>query len=168
MRKIHEIQPFEDPFELFEMPAVRIIGKEARCGGKLGNTAPKLAEETLKSDSWNQLKHLPLILKDSLGLTCDHDEETNTFSYLVAVMTQENTEVPEGFTYRDLPATVCAKGRFGESISKTIKRAEELGYTTNWGPYPWNAEIYIKEECAQPPKKNCEPNHWLVPVILDK
>jgi predicted transcriptional regulator YdeE len=164
MRNISEIKPFEHEFELFTLPAVRIIGKEARCGGALGNTAPALAEETLKPDIWNVLLQLPLVLKDGLGWTCDYDKQTDTFSYLVCVMTPAGTAVPDGFAYRDIPETICAKGLFGEDVPKTIERAKELGYVTNWEPYGWNAELYIEEEEENPPKTGCDTCHWLVPV----
>jgi len=32
-REISEIRPFEEQFEVFHLPSVRIIGKEARSGG---------------------------------------------------------------------------------------------------------------------------------------
>lgn len=164
MRNISEIKPFEDEFEVFDLPAVRIIGKEARCGGALGNTAPALAAETLKPETWNILMQLPLVLKDGLGFTCDYDKETDTFSYLVSVMTPAGTPVPEGFSFRDVPATCCAKGLFGEGVTQTIVRAREMGYVTNWEPYGWNAEFYVQEEEENPPKTECPTCHWLVPV----
>ena len=144
---------------------MRIIGKEVSSGGALGNTAPALWDDVFASGAHDVLMSLPHVLNDSLyGWTCEYSPATDTFVYIVCAMTPADTLVPEGFVYRDIPKTICAKGLFGESVPQTVKRAKELGYTTNWEPYGWNAELYIHEEEENPPKKDCMPWHWLVPV----
>lgn len=111
------------------------------------------------------LKTLPHILNDSLyGWLCEYDAESNTFVYIVCAMTPANTPVPEGFIYRDIPETDCAKGLYGENVSQTMKRAQEIGYTMNLDPYVWNAELYVQEEEDNPPKQADTPWHWIVPV----
>src|SRR5690554_2665002 len=164
MRRISEIKPFEEEFESLVMPQSRIIGKEARCGGELGNTAPALAEKTINSPDWITLKNLPHVMEYSCGWTGDYDAKTDTFSYIVGFITPADTPVPDGFVYRDIAETLCAKGLFGENIDKTVERAKDAGFVTNWESCPWNAEFYIEEEEKNPPKKNCESYHWLVPV----
>jgi len=42
MRSLSEIRAFDETFEIFTMPAMRIIGCETRSGGNLGNLAPAL------------------------------------------------------------------------------------------------------------------------------
>jgi hypothetical protein len=59
MRNISEIKAYEDEFELFELPAVRVIGKEARSGGALGNTAPALWGEVFGSNNSTIILGLP-------------------------------------------------------------------------------------------------------------
>ena len=165
MRSFSEIKAFEDEFELFYLPGVRIIGKEIRNGGTLGNTAPALWTETFQNGAFDILKALPQILQDSsFGWTCEYDAKSDTFIYIVCVMTPADTPVPKGFTYRDIPETACAKGLYGESVPKTIERAKELGYEPNWEPFGWNAELYLQAEEDNPPKQVDMPWHWIVPV----
>lgn len=165
MKSISEIRSFEDSFEVYHLPAVRIIGREVRNGGAIGNTAPALWTEVYASGDAEKLMALPQVLDDSMyGWTCEYDPETDTFIYIVCVMTPVGTPVPDGFVYRDIPETLCAKGLYGEDVPQTIRRAEDAGYATNWEPYGWNAELYLGEEEQNPPKPCATPWHWLVPV----
>lgn len=165
MRSVSEIRPFEEILEIYHLPAFRIIGVEARSGGKLGNTAPALWDSVFKSGKDQTLRSLPSLIPESLmGWTCEHDPETDTFVYMVCTITPAGTEVPEGFTFRDWPETLCAKGLFGEDVGQTCERIRPLGYTINWDICPWNAELYMDEEEANPPKQSETPWHWLVPV----
>lgn len=54
MRNFSEIRAFEDEFELFELPASRLIGLEVRNGGALGNTAPRFGARHLKAARWTR------------------------------------------------------------------------------------------------------------------
>lgn len=165
MRCVSEIRPFEEILEIYHLPAFRIIGVEARSGGTLGNTAPALWDSVFKSGKDQTLRSLPSLIPESLmGWTCEHDPETDTFVYMVCTITPAGTEVPEGFTFRDWPETLCAKGLFGEDVGKTCEHIKLLGYTINWDICPWNAELYMDEEEANPPKQSKTPWHWLVPV----
>lgn len=165
MKNFSEIKAFEDKFELYHLPESRIIGKAIRNGGKLGNTAPALWDETFQSGAYDTLKSMPHVLKDSLyGWTCEYDAESDTFVYIVCAVVPANTPVPDGFMYRDIPETICAKGIYGESVQETIERANELGYEPNWEPYGWNAELYLQAEEDNPPKQVDMPWHWIVPV----
>ena len=116
MRNISEIKAFEDEFELFELLVVRIIGKEVRSGGSLGNTAPALWGEVFSSGACNILFGLPHVVNGLYGWTCEYEAATDTFIYIVCAMTPAGTPVPDGFVYRDIPTTVVAKGLFGEDI----------------------------------------------------
>ena len=165
MKHFSEIRAFEDAFELYHMPAVRIIGQETRNGGALGNTAPALWDEMFHSGAYEVLKTLPPVLEDSLyGWTCEYDAASDTFVYIVCAVTPANTPVPEGYCYRDIPETDCAKGLYGESVQQTVERARQAGYVPNWEPYGWNAEMYLQAEEDHPPKQVTAPWHWLVPV----
>ena len=165
MKEFFEIKAFEDKFEVYHLPKSRIIGKEVRNGGSIGNTAPILWREVFKSGAVDVLMALPHIHDKSMyGWTCDYDALTDTFIYIVCVLTPADTPVPEGFVYRDIPETLCAKGIYGEGMSETIELINKAGYTTNWEPYGWNAEMYINDEEENPPKQVNEPWHWIVPV----
>ena len=165
MKNFSEITAFHDEFEVFYLPRARIIGKEVRNGGPLGNTAPDLWKEVYESGAVEVLAALPHILKDSLyGWTCEYDAQTDTFVYIVCALVTADTPVPEGFVYRDIPETVCAKGLYGEGMEQTFERINECGYTPNWEPYGWNAELYIQAEEDNPPKQVDMPWHWIVPI----
>lgn len=163
-RAISDIRPFEREVEIFHAPAMRVIGKEARSGGALGNAAPALAEATMQSPIWALLEALPRVLPYGVGWTCDFDPATGTFSYIVGFLTPANTPVPEGCAYRDVSATLCARGLLGEDAGQTAERAKALGYTTNWENAAWNTEFYIPEEEATWTREDAQPCHWLVPV----
>lgn len=165
MKNFSEIRAFDDEFEIFEMPASRLIGLETRNGGALGNTAPALWDKTFTIGAMDALMALPQVLEDStFGWTCEYDPPTDTFIYIVCVLTPADTPVPEGFIYRNVPATLVAKGLYGESVAQTVERAQALGYETNWEECGWNAELYLQAEEDVPPKQADAPWHWLVPV----
>ena len=75
-------------------------------------------------------------------------------------MVPADTPVPDGFSRRDIPETVSAKGLYGESVRETIERAKALGDTTSWEPYGWNCELYLQAEEENPPKQAHTPWHW--------
>ncbi len=165
MRSISEVRPFEDWFEVYYLPASRIIGMEARSGGSLGNTAPALWDSVIAKGADQVLASLPALIPESLfGWTCEHDPATDTFVYMVCALTPADTPVPEGFSFRDWPETLCAKGLICEDVGQTIGHAGNAGYTDNWGSCPWNAELYLNAEVADPPGDFVTPWHWLVPV----
>lgn len=165
MLSVSKIRPFDDHLEIYHLPASRIIGVETRLGGKLGNTAPALWDRVFSCGADKVLSSLPVLIPDSLmGWTCEYDPATDTFVYMVCAITPAGTEVPEGFTFRDWPETLCAKGLYGEDVGQTCERLKLLGYATNWEPSPWNAELYLSAEEAKPPKQCDTLWHWLVPV----
>ena len=159
-------QPAKE-LHMIRIPAARIIGRETRNGGKLGNTAPALWDAVYAGQDHVVLEALPKAGHQELfGWTCEYDPATKTFVYLVCALTPAGTPVPEGFAYREIPTTLCAVGLYGESVNKTLKRAAEQGYVANWSAdgCGWNAEMYFSAEEANPPKQTKSPWHWLVPV----
>ena len=168
MKPVSEILPLEEQVEIYRLPASRIIGVEARSGGKLGNTAPTLWDSVFKSGADQTLRSLPSLIPESfLGWTCEYDAKTDTFVYIVCALTPASTPVPEGFTYRDWPETLCAKGQFGEDVGQTLERMKALGYAANWEVCPWNAELYLDTEMENPPRQCETPWRWLVPAKAD-
>ncbi len=166
-RAISQIKAFENNFEIFVMPAVRVIGKELIVAYKKKSPVPAFVDKFIVSDEWKTFENLPKIVSDSsFGWTCDYVPETDSFSYLVSTLTPAGTPVPDGFVYRDLQPTLVAKGLYGDSIAHIIKEMKKLGYRTNWDSptCDWNAELYLREEELNPPVKDCkEECHWLVP-----
>lgn len=167
MREFAEVKAFDDTFQIYHLPKARVIGKEVRNGGTIGNTAPALWDEVFSSGTADILRTLPHILKDSLyGWTCDYDPQTDTFIYMVCALTPADTPVPDGFTYRDIPETLCAKGLYGEDMGKTLERINDSGCEPNWEPYGWNAELYLDAEEERPPMQVDTPWHWVIPVRM--
>lgn len=156
MEDIGEIRPGEG-FEVFWLPAVRIIGKEARCGGPLGNTAPGLVAEAFASDAWQVALRLPRVIENHVDWMGDHDPADDTFSFVHCVIVPAGTPVPEGLVYRDLAETACGKGVDGESEQQTFARAAGAGYVENYGGNPWNIEVFFPEE---------DTSCWVVPVTI--
>lgn len=165
MKDFFQIKAFDEEFEVYHLPASRIIGREVRNGGTIGNTAPALWAQVCNSGEYDTLLTLPRVLQDSTyGWTCEYDKKTDTFVYMVCTLTPADTPVPDGFTYRDIPETLCAKGLYGESVMQTLARAQEAGYANNWANCGWNAELYLRQEEDNPPRKDCDPWRWIVPV----
>jgi AraC-like DNA-binding protein len=156
VKQVDEINIVQDGFELFRMPAVRIIGRETRTGGKYGYRVIEMLEEAFASDAWKAAQAIPRVLKDELGWTCEYEAETDSYVYMVCFVTLPDTPVPKGCTFRDIPGTICAKGILGESIEETVRRASQHGYIPNWSPHGWNAERVIDGD---------DRVVWLVPVI---
>lgn len=157
MRNITEMKVMmpEDDFEILFLPTVRVIGKETRCGGHLGNTALKLIEETFASEEWKTAQLLPKVIENDVDWMCDYNSRDNTFAFIHCFITPAGTPVPEGLVYRDIPETFCAKGVCGENENKTIERAAKAGYAVSYEPYLWNTEIIFPDV-----DKSC----WLIPV----
>jgi len=168
MKNINEMKPFVEEQEIFFMPDVRIIGLELRC--KLHDTGenpiPALWGKFFEKGFPAALANLPRAIPNAmLGWTGDCPEGSDTFSYIVSIACPANTPVPEGYTYRDLPSSIVAKGKFGESIGDVINRFTPLGFVTCYTDLGWNAELYFDEEENNPPLTNCDGWRWLVPCV---
>lgn len=167
IKKLSEITPFATELVLVQLASSRLIGREARCGGELGNTAPSLWDEVYGSGAAKTLSALPeLNWRELLGWTCEYDPASDTFCYLVGVLAPADAPIPSGMSSRDVPETLCAVGVYGESVEQTRIRAQALGYEPNWDAegLGWNAELSFSEEEASPPAAADSPWHWLVPI----
>ena len=145
MKQINELKANTE-IEIFEMPEIKIIGKEIRSGGFLGDTNGELWDACIADKSIDIIKKLPSLIKKSiLCWTGNYTEEDDTFSIIEGVFVPLDTSVPKGFTFRILPATLVAKGLYGEKYS-FIKDIKEMGYVTNYDLRGWNAEIYFDDD----------------------
>lgn len=125
--KIHEIAPFVSEVRIVQLPPSRIIGREMRSGGALGNTAPALWDSVCASGDNAVLEALPrMASRDLFGWTMEYDPGSDTFVYMVCALTPAQTPVSDGFTFRDIPQTECIVGQ-------TLERAALLGFRENYG-----------------------------------
>jgi hypothetical protein len=168
-RDIREAKAFQTEFEIFKMPACRVIGKERSLPlhGEDPLPAQSIWEELMKLGNLERLGVLPQVVPDSnFGWTCDYVAETDCFGYLASVVTPAGTPVPEGFQFRDVPETLVAVGKWGDEIGDIVERLKARDFEAAWGVAGcgWNAELYLKMELENPPptgnKVGCR---WVVP-----
>lgn len=165
MQLVSKLRPYQTEISFCRLPAARIIGLQTRSGGSLGNTAPVLWDRAFSSGTMEMLMKLPTLIDHAnFGWTMEYDAESDTFVYMVCVLTPAGTPVPDGCTFRDLVETDCVLGLFGEDTMTTVERAKEAGFIPNWETCGWNAELYFAEEEKNPPRACGTPWRWLVPV----
>lgn len=130
MKGVENILPNVRELELFQMPDVRVIGKAitSKCNGE-ENPIPAFWSKYF-DDGWNKvIDSLPRVIPNTMvGWTGNYIAETDSFTYIVGVVTPAGTLVPVGCDYRDLPASTVAKGILNESIDETVIKLRELGY----------------------------------------
>jgi len=139
-------------FELRELPAFRVIGKEIHpLLDMKENPIPAFWGQCFQDGSFNALEWLgPALLQpDYVGFMCEYEPNAgNVFTYMCGVFAKADTEVPEGYTFRDYPAATVAvgwiKGPEKENYLCAHKFTEgELrakGYLP--GKAGWCAEVY--------------------------
>lgn len=133
----------------YTLPAARVIGKGFRC--LLDKSAPnpipafwgKCADEGL----FETIKAPARMMPAMLGFTDDYDGKTNTFLYIVGALFDISTPVPEGYIYRDIPATVVFMGKYGQWLdeARPVWTQDGFRWSGEEGQY-WNAELYLDGE----------------------
>ncbi|EJO5347654.1 effector binding domain-containing protein [Clostridium botulinum] len=125
-----------------------IVGKEVRTTNKDGafmTVIPKLWEEFQNKKLGDKI--LNKINKDEiLGLYTDYEnKEMGLYSFMIGFQVTDTNSVPEGMTYKVIPATkycvVTAKGKMPDKIG------EAWGYIWNAGlqrTYTGDFELYDK------------------------
>jgi len=171
-RGINEMKAHHKEFEIFKVPASRLIGKEKSL--PLHGAGPLPArpfwEECFASEEWEKtIRVLPQVIPESnFGWTCDYVPATDTFSYLCSVLTPAGTPVPEGWQFRDVPETLAAVGLWGDRLMEdVVPKLQAMGFEPAWGDAGcgWNAELYLHKEKVedQPPDGNAQGCRWVVP-----
>lgn len=157
MKKINELVANVHEVEICDMPELKLIGREIRCGGVIGNRAPELWGICIEDGSLEVMKQLPSIIPNSiLGWTGNYTEEDKSYSYIIGVFVSVETPVPRGFAFRILPPTLVAKGIYNEGYSM-IETYKKMGYTQNYELRGWNAEIYFSEDPDRSKWTNISP-----------
>ncbi|HWT73514.1 MAG TPA: effector binding domain-containing protein [Mobilitalea sp.] len=148
MKKINEMTANIDEVEIFEMPQMKLVGREVRCGGPdfLRNKASELWEIILEDGSFEIIKNLPSIIPGAMmAWTGNYTEEDETYSYIIGKFVPFDTQVPKGFSGRILPETLVAKGIYGQGYS-IINTYKSWGYTKNYELFGWNAEVVFEDD----------------------
>ena len=131
-----------EKMEFIKIPNVRIIGYEVTHDGKK-NPVPALWKQMVNDGTLDMLKSLPLAISNcSIGWM--GDAKGNTFKYIAGVVAVENTPVPEGMQYRDLPACDVAKGYVTghkNAHNLTFKGIIENNFEPDYS-FGWSAEVY--------------------------
>ena len=164
VKDIYELAADMNEQELFMMPDVRIIGKAYRC-----TFEADMAGQSPHQKYWGEflafrsvIDTLPCIIKGSMVCwTGDCPKGSNYYTYMPGVICPAGTPVPEGLDYRDLPASVVAKGAYGNEVDDVISKFRPLGYSTCYTDLGWDAKLFLDEdEISQHLNSPCR---WLVP-----
>ena len=138
--------------DFIKMPNVRIIGQEVSHSVLEGaeNPVPALWERSFSDGTINALKQLPLAITDcTIGLMDGFDGQN--FKYIAGVIAEENTSVPEGMQYRDLPSCDVAKGYIYGNLQNgdayfnahtlTVDGIKAHNFIDD-NSFGWSAEVY--------------------------
>ena len=109
MQSISAIRPFDDHLEIYHLPASRIIGVEARSGGKLGNTAPALWDSVFKGG-----KDSPCLSLELLSAI------VTLFSWLIKGERYQSASHNSRWSSRIKPVLEYIEAHYGEELSLDI------------------------------------------------
>ncbi len=111
---ISQILPFipaDQRFRIFEMPAVRFIGKSMR--DRLysdPNPIPAFWTEYFAKGDHLVTDALPHVIPNRLAHFFDYSPDTQQYTYMICVACPAGTPVPDGYEYRDAPAAFVCYG----------------------------------------------------------
>ena len=142
MKALCELSPMGNEVEVFQMPEIKVIGKEIRGGGFLGDAvAPVLWNRCIADGTIKELKAMPSYIPGALiGWSGNYTDEDKTYSYITGIFAPLDAPVPDGYTFRILPPTLVGKGRLAEGYH-FLGELEKQGYATNYELRGWNAEL---------------------------
>ncbi len=116
---ISQILPFvpaEKHFRIFDMPAVRFIGKSIK--DRLysdPSPIPAFWGEYFTRGDHLVTDSLPHVIPNRLAHFYDYSSDTQQYTYLICVACPAGTPVPDGFEYRDAPAALICHGVMNEN-----------------------------------------------------
>jgi len=134
--------------EFFNLPPVRMIGKEVAHGYNCGNPVPELWDKCHQDGTLKVLESLSPEMAYYIGWMGDYNSETKRFVYIAGMFMPANTPVPDGFQYRDISACMVGMGFINGNIMDAIPRQHDLtvegikanGYTVD-SSQGWSAEV---------------------------
>jgi hypothetical protein len=135
---ISQILPFipsENRLRIFEMPAVRFIGKSIiDTLFSDPNPIPAFWGEYFAKGYHLVTDSLPHAIPNRLAHFYDYSADTNQYTYLICVACPAGTPVPDGFEYRDAPASLVCYGATNENAGdpyaeeKVKEELEKAGF----------------------------------------
>ena len=127
--------------EFINIPNVRIIGREITVRSK--KDTPALWEQVIHDGTINMLRKFPRAISDCI-IGWMGDANGKTYNLIAGVIAEENTPVPDGMQYRDLPACDVAKGFLNghkNAHNLTVKEIVANGFQPDYS-FGWSAEVY--------------------------
>lgn len=142
---------------------VRVIGKEVKAKvDEENNPIPQFWMKCFEDGTFRTLEAIAsdVVNPAYIGWEGEYDPNSGVFSYIVGMFMKPNTPVPDGFTYRDLPACKMAigwiKGEEPEIYMKgmdlTIAAMREKGYEYD-DAEGYMVEVYTCERFVTPQNK---------------
>jgi predicted transcriptional regulator YdeE len=159
-------------FEIRPFSKARVIGKstivELDYEGSDDPTIPDLWTEMEDNGSLDILLSLPDRITealDTVGWMGEYNPDNQEFTYLAGVLVKHDTDVPDGFEYRDIVDCEMAISRIqetddaeggnihGEASSHTSKAKTENGYEYDGSKGGFEMEYMSYERCRLPEKR---------------
>ncbi len=113
---IPHILPFENRCRIFQMPAVRLIGKSIRDTlWSDPNPCPAFWSEYFAEGYHLVTDPLPRAIPNRVAWFGEYSPDTRQYTYMICVACPAGTPVPDGFEYRDVPAALVAHGTTNEA-----------------------------------------------------
>lgn len=139
---------------------MRVIGKEIKVNlGEGINPIPQFWERCFEDGTFQILESMAneVAIPAYIGWEGEYDPDSKTFTYIVGMFMNSNTNVPEGFTFRDLPESKMAiawiKGEepeiYMQATELTMRAMEENGYVYDYTK-GYMVEVYTEEHFVAP------------------
>lgn len=156
-------------FQTRQLPVMRVIGKPVYPKMDMkDNPIPAFWGKCFSENAFLILENLSQYHLDSayVGFMCDWSDGNEVFTYLCGMLMTPDCPVPEGYVYRDFPASTAAVGwirgpekdNYKVAHKLTQEELEKQGYRVDKAA-KWCMELYNCPRFTEP-KENGD-------VILD-
>lgn len=156
-------------FQFRPLPAMRVVGKSiSQLLNMQENPIPAFWSACFADGTFKILESLSGHSIDDayVGLMCDYNSQDGKFTYFCGMLMDQDCPVPEGFSFKDFPASMAAVGwvqgpekeNYGTAHELTQRELEQHGFRADESA-AWCLELYNCPRFTQP-----QPNGE---VILD-
>lgn len=131
-------------FEVFPFQPARFIGKACTAvSGKNNAVIKELWDDFLYKGGKESLEAKPGVHSpkgDCAGWMGEYNAQAKAFTYIVGIFFDPGCDVPEGYTYRDVPACLMGVGKIrgktqhleNGAHNKTVKAMQASGYEPDY------------------------------------